>query len=1159
MHSGKKPSPMIPLASSSALSRRTLLLGFIAIVVGMLANAFVLIHSINDVRAHQSNVSHTADVLQELEVVMSSMKDSETGQRGYSMSGDDTFLSSFESGRKGVAQHLDQLRFLVESDGQQLTRVESLALLVNKSLEYHNEAIAVRRDQGLEAAVQLMQTRKGKSLMDDVRAVATIIGQTERRRLASQTAAAEESSRRVDWTFVIASAASFCLAFAAYYFMRGNLRRQETERAQLATEAWISAGQFELGELIRSKRSLEGLGDEALGFFARYIGAFVGTLYIVDRGDLLLISSFGTAEGSHRPKRLDPGQGMVGEALKQGRMLGIKDVPAGYLQVSSSLGGVDPQEILVVPLIYDGVISGVMELASIAPFQDLQKRFVEEAQRTLAITITSAVARKVQQELLEETQRQAEELQSQQEELRASNAELESQTESLRETQQHLQVQQEELRQSNEELEQQTRALDAQKDALSAHNADLVETKRALEIKAQELEQASQYKSEFLSNMSHELRTPLNSLLLLATLIAEDRDKRLTDQQIEWAKTIYKSGNDLLALISDILDLSKVEAGKIELEPQTVAVADIVESLDRSFRHMAEHKGLQFKTSIEPGTPETLKTDRLRLDQVLKNLLSNAIKFTAKGDVSIQVTASEDDLVFSVIDTGIGISEDKLNVVFEAFQQADSTTSRSYGGTGLGLTISRELAKLLDGDVEVESTPDKGSIFRLRVPKEMKPAEDPATPQKRQSRTHLSFNTPAATVPQAIHKGSGGDDITGDIEGASDRRVLIVEDDLSFGKALATLARESGFKAVLATTGRAALSYAEHNQIAAVLLDMQLPDLSGLVILEQLKRSPATRHVPVHVVSGLDVSHNALSFGAMGYLTKPASKESLLAMFKKLDTVLEKHMRRVLVIEDDKMQREAIRDLLGDGDLTVEEASTGKAALEKLASTDYDCVVLDLRLPDMNGFELLEKMNTSTGRAKVPVVVYTGKDLAKDEQERLERYAESIVIKGARSPQRLLDEVTLFLHRVEGHLPPDSQVLLRRLRIDESGLEGTQVMVVDDDMRNVYALVAALESAGIKVLVAKNGAEALEKLKSGPTPDLVLMDIMMPVMDGYETMRRIREDLRFKRLPMIALTAKAMRGDIKMCLEAGANDYLAKPVQLDQLLSLIRVWLPRRV
>jgi CheY-like chemotaxis protein/signal transduction histidine kinase len=1161
----------LAIGSDESRRRRILPLAFVAVLALLIVNAYVLIRSVDDVREHQQGLTVATDIKIHLESLMSHVKDVETGQRGFSVSGEDRFLEPFTQGRAAAPQDVERLRALVAGDAELMPLIDKLAVQADGMLDYHARAAETRRTDGMEAALALMRGGEGKQRMDEIRITAATIDDIMRKHLAEREAATAAASDRVDWAFLLSTALSLLLATAAYYFIRTNVRRQDEERHQLMEEAWVNAGVAELTESMRSDTSLQGMGDAALAFFSRQVGALAGSLYFIDRGELMLASSLGRTPTDTRPARIVTGQGLVGEALKQKRLLRIDRVPSGYLQISSSLGEGDPKEILVVPLVYEGMITGVMELASTTTFTDLQLRLVEEAQRGMAIAATAAIARKIQQDLLEETQRQAEELQAQQEELRASNAELEAQAESLRDTQQHLQVQQEELRQSNEELEQQTRALDAQKEALAAHNADLAETKRALELKAYELERASQYKSEFLSNMSHELRTPLNSLLLLATLIAENREGRLSEQQVEWANTIYKSGNDLLALISDILDLSKVEAGKIDLSPEVVAPADVVAALDRGFRHMAEHKGLKFTATVGAGVPKELRTDRLRLEQILKNLLSNAVKFTAKGEIDLTVTADGDGdvVVFAVKDSGIGISPDKLGVIFDAFQQADSSTSRSYGGTGLGLTISRELAKLLGGDVDVDSKVGEGSTFKLRIPREMPtPSDAPVRAKRRPSRVVTTSGAANGAVKPASAEAAreeargavdARDTLQGDVDGTSERRILIVEDDPVFGKALLDLAREAGFKAVLAPSGRAGLSYAEKNQVAAVLLDMQLPDISGLVVLEQLKRSAATRHLPVHVISGLDFSRNAFNFGALGYLKKPASKASLVDLFGKLDVTLKSRNRRVLVVEDDKMQREAVRDLLGNGDLFVDEAPTAKAALEALAKTDYDCVILDLRLPDMSGFDLLERMNARQDAKRVPVVVYTGKDLDRDEQERLEQYAESIVIKGVRSPERLLDEVTLFLHRVEERLPPDSQALLKRLRLDDSGLKGSKIMLVDDDMRNVYALVAALDNSGVRTVVARNGQEALDKLAAGETPDLVLMDIMMPVMDGYETMRQIRKDQRLRRLPIIALTAKAMRGDIKMCLDAGANDYLAKPVQLDQLLSLIRVWLPRRV
>lgn len=1147
------------------LNTRALLLAFMLVMLLLVGNFAVMFESIRAVKEHQQWVTHTWEVVAELEMFQSDMKDVEGSQRGFALAESDNFLTPHRRSRRSAVERMRRIRELTGDNPAQEARLNELAAKQDEAFRWHDQVLNVRREEGLQKAAELIATEEGVRIMEELRRMTEGIADIERRLLAQRSLQAEKASDRVDLTLFLSTAVSLLLASLTYYFVRSSMLKQQAERERVGDEAWQASGLADLGQIMREDQALSSMADRSLEYLAQRLGAQVGSFFVFDRGDLSLVAAFGRTDAKLNSVRIKPGEGLVGEALKRQRLFDVENIPSGYLKVGTSLGDAEPKRLLILPLIFEGQIAGVIELGTLNDVAPRDLAFLDEAQQSIASSVLSAVSRQRMQELLEETQRQSEELQTQQEELRSSNEELETQASALRSSQDRLQMQQEELRQTNEELEQQTKALDNQRSILADQNLALMTIKRELETKAKELEQSSRYKSEFLSNMSHELRTPLNSLLLLSTLLGENKEGRLSQQQVDWAKTISQSGNDLLTLINDILDLSKVEAGKIEITPEDVKLEDVLDATDRSFRHLAEHKGLKLELSYDPALPKQLRTDRLRLEQILKNLLSNAIKFTAQGEVSLELKPRPNGgVAFVVRDTGIGIPSDKKDLIFEAFQQADGSTSRSHGGTGLGLTISRELARLLGGEVEVESEVGVGSTFTLVLPPSIPDSlpERASRAPKRASvaMPQLGLGAVAAkaaveSVPIAAGK------ILGDVDDddKSKRRVLIVEDDVEFGKALIELAHESGFRAVLATSGSVALAYVDQHSLDAVLLDMKLPDLSGLVILERLKHSPKTRHIPVHVISALDFSQNALSFGAAGYLRKPASRDNLAEVFKNFETLLSRRVRRVLVVEDDKMQREAIRHLLGNGDLLVDEAGTAADALRRLSEIAYDCVILDLRLPDMSGFELLEEMKKSNPTARVPVVVYTGKDLSRSEQDRLEEYAESIIIKGARSPERLLDEVSLFLHRLEDSLPPDSRALLQRLRTGDTSLQGRRVLIVDDDMRNVYALVASLEAAGMKTAVARNGSEALSKLGEQADIDLVLMDIMMPIMDGYEAMRRIREDNKFKRMPIIALTAKAMRGDVDSCLAAGANDYLSKPVQLEQLLSLIKVWMPRYV
>jgi len=679
--------------------------------------------------------------------------------------------------------------------------------------------------------------------------------------------------------------------------------------------------------------------------------------------------------------------------------------------------------------------------------------------------------------------------------------------------------------------------------------------------KAQELERASQFKSDFLSNMSHELRTPLNSSLILAKLLADNRDGNLNAEQIKFAETIYTAGNDLLMLINDILDLSKIESGKMEVHPTSVTLDGLRDGLLRTFEPVAAEKKLAFTVSIDPGLSPTIETDAQRLDQVLKNLISNGLKFTERGEVSVRVRGSGDRVAFDVRDTGIGIAPHQQSIIFEAFRQADGTTNRKYGGTGLGLSISRELGRLLGGDISVSSQPGQGSTFTLDIPRVYAgPSEERPVASKvrsaarelvrEQPRELARERKPDADKPPESRR-------IQPVPEPDAYAVLVIEDDDAFAMILQDVAREAGFQCIVASTAQQGFDLAKKHLPTGIILDMKLPDHTGLSVLDRLKRDPETRHIPVHVVSAADYTETALSMGAAAYLLKPVERERLVEAFRDLEVRSSRRLRRVLVVEDDAALRNSVANLLGRSDVEIKTAATVADALTLLEEHHFDCIVTDLSLPDQSGFDLLETMARDEPYSIPPVIVYTGRSLSSEEEQRLRKYSKSIIIKGARSPERLLDEVTLFLHQVESELPPAQQRLLKEARHRETIFEGRNILVVEDDVRNVFALSSVLEPKGAKVTIARNGKEALTALENEPDIDLVLMDIMMPEMDGLEATREVRKNPSWQRLPIIALTAKAMRDDHERCLAAGANDYLAKPLDIDMLLSLLRVWMPK--
>jgi len=750
----------------------------------------------------------------------------------------------------------------------------------------------------------------------------------------------------------------------------------------------------------------------------------------------------------------------------------------------------------------------------------------------------------------------------QQEELRTANEELEEQSRALEESQSALENQQAELRTTNDQLAEQALSLDMKNGALQS-------AQEQLHQRAVELERASRYKSEFLANMSHELRTPLNSSLILAKLLADNNGGNLSDEQVRFAQTIYSAGNDLLQLINDILDISKVEAGKLELVPEDVPLRRVVEGLSRTFEPLALQKSLDFKVTVAPEVPASLHTDRQRLEQILKNLLSNAVKFTDTGAVSLSVLVAPDGAIaFRVQDSGIGIAQDQQDKIFDAFHQADGTTSRRFGGTGLGLSISRDLTNLLGGSMAVSSAPGEGSVFTLTLPRGIAEVRPPSVPvvanlgapiysAPAMPARSASAPTPApvpAAAPAYEPSTSFPDDRDKGAEGR--RTVLVVEDELAFARILYDLARELGYRCLVGMSADEGLALAVSQRPDAVLLDVRLPDRSGLTVLQQLKDNPSTRHIPVHVLSSIENGGEALHLGAIGYALKPSSREELEDVFRKLQEKSSQKIKRVLLVEDDERQRESVTHLIADDDVEIAAVGTASEALRLLRSEVFDCMVIDLKLPDMSGGELLERMSQEELCSFPPVIVYTGRNLTRDEEAQLLRYSRSIIIKGARSPERLLDEVTLFLHKVESELSTERQSMLKAVRGRDRVFEGRTILVVDDDVRNVFALTSALEGRGAKIEVGRNGFEAIAKLDEVPGIDLVLMDIMMPGMDGLEATRRIRADGRFDRLPIIAITAKAMKDDQEQCLNAGANDYLAKPIDLSRLYSLLRVWMP---
>jgi len=904
---------------------------------------------------------------------------------------------------------------------------------------------------------------------------------------------------------------------------------------------WLKTNLARFTNMLQGQRDLQTVGRVLLSELTPLVNAQLGVIYQIETDDLpglRLLSAFAD-DGSHgHPSRLAFGEGMIGQCAIEKRRMLITSMPAHAVPIGSALFKVVPQNIVVLPILFENDVKAVIELASVTEFTALQMAFLEQLTDSIGIVLNSIEATMQTEGFLKQSQQLAGE----------------------------LQAQQKELQQTNEQLEQKAQQLAERNVEVERKNQEIEQARRALEDKATELALTSKYKSEFLANMSHELRTPLNSILILGQQLAENPDGNLVPKQVEFARTIHGAGTDLLNLISDILDLSKIESGTVTVDAQEVLLSNLVEATARPFRHEADNRQLSFQVEIDPNLGRTITTDTKRLQQVLKNLLSNAFKFTAEGSVRLTVSAavggwSPDHAVlsqsavvaFEVADSGIGIPLEKQRIIFEAFQQADASTSRKYGGTGLGLAISRELASLLGGEIQLRSTPGKGSAFTLYVPLDYVGPSVPA----RATPGPLAMVEQVRVENKAVERAVEHipDDRLEIVPG--DSILLIVEDDSSYARVIMDLARNRGFKVLVATRGVDALDLAKQFQPTAVSLDVFLPDMLGWTVLSQLKQNPLTRHIPVQIITLDEDRQHALARGAFSFVTKPTTTEGVDAAITRIKEYAKPRRKRLLVVEDNPAEQMSIRELLNYDDVEIDTADTGRNALANLRDRQYDCVVLDLRLPDMSGFEVLDEIKRDDTLSEVPVVVFTGRELSAEEDAQLHTIARSIVVKGVESPERLLDETALFLHRVVADLPPEKQRMLERLNSSDEDLVGRTVLLVDDDARNIFALSSVLERRGMRVLTATTGREAIEMVDKTPELAIVLMDIMMPEMDGYQTIGAIRENPAYRRLPIIALTAKAMKGDREKCLEAGASDYLAKPVNTEQLLSALRMWLHR--
>ncbi|QHW32419.1 response regulator [Paenibacillus rhizovicinus] len=1222
----------------------------IAVLNGRMNSMDKEINFINnhDMAVHDLTNQIEADVL-----------DLETGQRGYAITGEETYIAPYTAAQSEWLADYSALYQLVADNPSQQSYLREIRTNVEKWIEVAGDPVIALVKSGDKAeAAQFFRLDPGKKIIDTLRFQLADFMSVEKGLTQKRIDDLDEKNSSFKIGLYIMLLIVTVLAIAVSLVISGTIVRsikqvikaindianfegkQELKRIDVRTrdevsdlcvaangllEAqeranWLQSG---IAEIAVSTQGVSHVNEMAQAFMARtalLLGAAYGVFYVRREDKLVRIASYAASGSPVGMNEFALGEGIIGQSALEKRAFLLNDVPEHHIRIATGLGESAPSSILVFPVEFEGRVEGVVEFASLHPFTPLHKQLIEQSRGNTGTALNNVKAQMEVARLLEEAQTLTEELQAQTEELQQQSEELQAQSEemfaqqeelrtsndSLKFSEERLQRQQEELEDSNEELAKRSQRLESQMRQAEAFNQQIEQQNAVLAKQAKDLSEASRYKSEFLANMSHELRTPLNSLLILSQMLADNKLGNLQPKQVEFANTIHSSGTDLLRLIDEILDLSKVEAGQMKIEMEPVCLADVRESLLRSYEPLAAKKGIAFGVELQQGLPESVYTDGHRLQQILKNLLSNAFKFTHRGYVTLRVHRMDEPaagtagraehagvatgangasgatgaggakkpggfVAFSVIDTGIGIPAGKKEVIFEAFQQADGSTSRKYGGTGLGLTISRELSALIGGHIAIESEEGAGSAFTLYLPEGMEEAAAHSARKEAGAAAQIAEAFEAATEPESHRKegllapsiewtnpelltpSSLADDR--DAIRPGDRVLLIIEDDIHFAKILLDMARAHHFKALVALEGDKGLGLAHAYKPDGILLDIQVPVIDGWMILERLKQHSELRHIPVHVISVVDEPQKGLTMGAMAFLRKPVNKTHIEQALSRVESFMRRDLKRLLIVEDDIVLRDRMVELIGHDDVLITAVSTGHEALEELQREQFDCMVLDLGLSDIGGFELLDRIRRSDRLKQLPIIIYTGRDLDMREELELKKYAESIIIKNVKSQERLFDETALFLHRVKADLPEDRRQILDRLYDNEAAFDGKRLLLVEDDIRNIFALSNMLESYNMRISFAESGREAVELLERDPDFDLILMDIMMPEMDGYEAMKAIRAMPRFEKLPIIALTAKAMKEDRQRCLDAGASDYISKPIDTEKLLSLLKVWL----
>jgi signal transduction histidine kinase/DNA-binding response OmpR family regulator/CHASE3 domain sensor protein len=1191
--------------------KRNLLVGFSASMIILIISSTASFISIQNLLESSNQVNHTNSVIIELNLVNAALIDAETGQRGYLLTGEDEFLQPYQDSRTRALEHFDRVKTLTSDNADQQRSLQQLAELINQRFQFLDLSI---NDLRVARPVDIANLRKGRDIMVSVREVISTVQVRERQILANRTEAMNAFAMYTPPLIITAAVLALLITILFYLRVRSDfderlklqveLQRKDEEITSrigiirgisdkiaqgnyeirvndqesdalgnvagslnrmaeslqysfslLSDKEWLQTGLAALNDKMIGDKDTDDLSKQVIEFLSTYTNSNVGAFYLLEKNELHFAGGFSFVAPKTR-ERIAISDGILGQCIATGKPILLKDIGPDNIAINHAIGQIKPSQIIAVP-IFDGyTIKGAVELATIHLFDQKHIDFLNNSAANIGIAISSAQNRQRMQELLEETQAQSEELKTQHSELENLNSELEVQAEKLQASEEELKVQQEELKQANQELEERSRLLEEKNQLITERNLDI-------QGKADQLAQSTKYKSEFLANMSHELRTPLNSILLLSRLMSENQEKNLTPDQIEYAKVIRSSGNGLLSLIDEILDLSKIEAGKMKLEYQAVSLKEMVSDMNGLFAPVAREKNIEFRTHVADNIPEAVETDKLRLEQIIRNLLSNSLKFTSKGYVGLSVYIDDKKPEYfrmNVKDTGIGIPKEKQNVVFEAFQQADGSTRRKFGGTGLGLSISRELVKLLGGEITLRSEVDQGSEFEISIPikkltskkthDSLMPSAAPALlePTRENGKQEFRKKFISTVIPENIP-----DDRQAISEG--DKSILIIEDDVNFAKSLLDFSRTKGYKGIVAVRGDEGITLAKQFSPLGILLDIQLPVKSGWEVMEELKSTPETRHIPVHIMSSHEVKSESLLEGAVDFINKPFAFDQMQEIFKKIEYVLTHHPKKVLIVEENARHAKALAYFLETFEVNLEIRNEVSDAIASLKDKNVDCVILDMGIPNQKSYDTLDAVKKTPGLENLPIIIFTGKSLSQTEEMKIKQYADSIVVKTAHSYKRIIDEVTLFLHLMEKSKKDETPARYPKLGALDEVLKNKTVLIADDDMRNIFSLTKALEMYKMNVIAAVDGKDALAKLKENKSIDLVLMDMMMPEMDGYESTTAIRKEKRFKDLPVIAVTAKAMMGDREKCINAGASDYITKPVDIDQLLSLLRVWL----